>query len=991
MLSNFPALAKGNPSLQGFRPQTTNLSSAMPKPKEICVFLPCHTLEDFPTHLRDEAASGLLAAWTAPWHPRIIAAVGAVPTWNRADTPPVEMDNRLLLIPSASESRLPSDFEQRLGDSTESKRVHVTTRPAAVRTILDYLQDAAADPASPAATPETPSEASVDPLTAAQADTFAATAADAASHSLGGAEEAERTVTVDDFFALGFAALQVQLMTRQLRYSSNLDQVVFAEHVVAAAEAWVAGRDEAWVAGRDEASENSLHAAFDLLAEERDHYFSADPHLIDLVLVAESTVGDELAETLRGDQPLNLLMSARVAETIRDTSPAIAARIAERHRAGTLSVVGGASDDTTRLETRSGTAVGHWLRDGVARIEQALGLRPKVFGRLGGGIPGDLPSWLVAEKFVGAITSDFTAGVGSQEEAKLMWQSGGAEIEALTARPMDADQPQSYLGIGPRMGEAADRGEVATALLVRWPGSGACELEDLRRAARWGLALGRFWTLDKYFTEGERPYHTCTLPSVTADGASLSQAVSEQTVDPLSGPAREFVAGLEAEARSALATLATLVSGHAPDPPESCELTKPARRLAEAIGLNPNATSPTASAVVLNPHSGPSRAYLEIQGPPPHSGAPGLFAATRRSRASWLAVDTPGHGFTTVVGDPNNTRSGPFRLRNLFRKPKPLASGQALSNEFLDVAIHPQSGGIAAVHAGAQRGNRFSWQLARFDAGGRGGGYSEMQCRQLRVTFADTSEGTIEVSGEMVVEKRTVGEFTVRYSLRRGSRWLMVDVELKNCEPLGSDPWQSYIAGRAAWSSDALSVRALVRDKRLRTSGRRIEAPLGVFVDEGDRKLQVCGFGLPAHRRIGAQRLDTLLRVGGETGERFRLAYGFDVSSPVRAARHQIVPPAVVSLASPPAEASRGWLVDVDARSVVLSDWECEDSHTFRVRAIETSGKPVQMRLRAFRDLASVERIVGGPAVSVEGDTAILRMAGHETAELRVRLATPAG
>ena len=34
-----------------------------------------------------------------------------------------------------------------------------------------------------------------------------------------------------------------------------------------------------------------LHDLFDSLAEERDHYFSSDPHLIDLVLTGESTLG----------------------------------------------------------------------------------------------------------------------------------------------------------------------------------------------------------------------------------------------------------------------------------------------------------------------------------------------------------------------------------------------------------------------------------------------------------------------------------------------------------------------------------------------------------------------------------------------------------------------------------------------------------------------------------------------------------------------------
>lgn len=942
----------------------------MPKPKEICVFLPCHTLEDFPTHLRDEVASGLLAAWTSPWHPEILAAVGALPVWHRADTTPVEMDRLLLIIPSASESRLPSDFQQRVGDATDTKQVNVTNRADAVRQILDYLHDVIPSGGNGAG-------AAMDGGSAVERTS----AVDLASSPAG----PERAVVADDFFALGFAALQVQLMTRKLRYSSNLDQAIFSEHVISAARAWTAGR-------REEARD-SLQAAYDLLAEERDHYFSADPHLVDLVLVAESTVGDPLMRTLRGDQPLSLLMSARVAELIREQSPEIAERIAERHRAGTLSVIGGGADDVQRLEVLSGAAVARWLHEGVERVERALGLRPKVFGRLGGGIPGDLPPWLIAEKYIGAITSDFTAGVGSQSEAKLLWQAGGSEIEALTARPLDADQPQSFLGIGPRMGEAADSGEVATALMVRWPGGGAGELDDLRRAASWGMALGRFWTLDHYFTNGERPYHSCTLPSAPADGAWLSQAVSEDVADPLSSVAREFTSGLRDEATAALAALATIVGGDSassPKPASEDALAAEARRLSAAIGMRAGdvaATSAASAAIALNPHSGPARTEFEIAGPPPAASTPGLFGATRRKRGSQLTVDIPGHGFTTVASNPSGGRSRSLGLRGLFRKPRPMAYGQALSNEFLDVAIHPESGGVAAVHAGAQRGNRFSWQLARFDANGPGDGYSAMKCRQLRVVSADTAEGIIEARGVLAVEQRTVAEFEIQYTLKRGSRWLIIDVALDGCEAVASDPWRSYIAGRAAWATDALSIRPLVRDKRHRTSGRRIEAPLGIVVDEGDRHLQVCGFGLPAHRRTGSQRLDTLLRVAGESANRFRLAYGFDVPSPVRAARQLIVPAAVVPLAEPPAQPSRGWLVDVEPRSVLLTDWKAEGAHTFCVRALETSGKPVRMRLRACRQIVSVERTSNGASLPTEDDALALRMAGHEVVGLRVQLA----
>ena len=46
---------------------------------------------------------------------------------------------------------------------------------------------------------------------------------------------------VQDFLALGYAFLQIQLLTRQMRYSSSLDEVNFNQHLLAAAQAAVAG------------------------------------------------------------------------------------------------------------------------------------------------------------------------------------------------------------------------------------------------------------------------------------------------------------------------------------------------------------------------------------------------------------------------------------------------------------------------------------------------------------------------------------------------------------------------------------------------------------------------------------------------------------------------------------------------------------------------------------------------------------------------------
>ena len=73
---------------------------------ELIVLLPCHSLEDFPVHHEGAEAEGLLSAWSALWHPALIASAGNLPSWFRADAPPDDLDGRLIIVPQASESLL---------------------------------------------------------------------------------------------------------------------------------------------------------------------------------------------------------------------------------------------------------------------------------------------------------------------------------------------------------------------------------------------------------------------------------------------------------------------------------------------------------------------------------------------------------------------------------------------------------------------------------------------------------------------------------------------------------------------------------------------------------------------------------------------------------------------------------------------------------------------------------------------------------------------
>ena len=57
-------------------------------PRRTIVFFPCHSFDDFPTWLGDSEADELLAAWTAAWHPRLVAASGRMPAWASVEAPP---------------------------------------------------------------------------------------------------------------------------------------------------------------------------------------------------------------------------------------------------------------------------------------------------------------------------------------------------------------------------------------------------------------------------------------------------------------------------------------------------------------------------------------------------------------------------------------------------------------------------------------------------------------------------------------------------------------------------------------------------------------------------------------------------------------------------------------------------------------------------------------------------------------------------------------
>src|SRR5262245_4831604 len=151
------------------------------KYQELLILLPCHSLEDFPTYHEGDDAQSLLASWSALWHPQLIASAGQAPAWKRIEDPPSDLRERLIVVPSICVQRLPTGFAQRVKDEGGVLIRKTSSREEILKAALEPLD-------APAA---------LNPELAA------------------------------DFLALGYCYLLIELLTRQMRYSSNLDETYF--------------------------------------------------------------------------------------------------------------------------------------------------------------------------------------------------------------------------------------------------------------------------------------------------------------------------------------------------------------------------------------------------------------------------------------------------------------------------------------------------------------------------------------------------------------------------------------------------------------------------------------------------------------------------------------------------------------------------------------------------------------------------------------------
>ncbi|MEM9366009.1 MAG: hypothetical protein AAGD07_08420 [Planctomycetota bacterium] len=938
-----------------------------------------------------EDARGLLASLTVAWHPSLLGAIGKSPQWYPAEEPPSFLadglpeddaattgeavkGDTLVFVSDAARKKMPDDFAGLVLDEPDAAESEVETATLS-RTVWVPVSDR---------------EQACQRL----AEIATAAGLDWQPHALTDPDSG-RSVTEADFFALGYCWWQVQVLTRRLRYTCHLDVGYFEGRLVESAKAFINKQTSACI--------EAMHDCFDGLAEERDHYFASDPSLIDLTLLTPGTLAQWLPlsathaqESARCDSilatPTNALVDESVAQHVLEQPAAIRGEFREAFATPDLGWAGGGPAAEVCFEALTIDEGECALRQALQTVADAVGASTRVYGRLSGTTPPELLAATKASGCIGVVPIDFVGGSGFGDESKVVFSVGGTEMEALTAKPIDADDDASFLTLGTRLGQAIDAGEIATGLMVHWPGGGCQSFHDLKRACTWSIALGRFWRMQDYFESGEHPYHHGTAPKSSLNPAACAEALRE-----VPQQLQDQIGRQQGRDLDAIACLVDAKRSSAPEPNKSVSVPDAARRLSSALGYrhcDSNEEAGKASEtgghpglVTLNAAPVASRSRVMLSGTAAIEGE-NVYSRSNIDGKSSVLLDCPAWGFAShqLAGDhvtplanpevaeghessrdrKSHALASPWKLSmkrvaaSILRRPQPLFHEGVLANEFLDVVFDPTAGGLKGVHSGPSRGNRFSSRLVV--PTGKGDDASIAVCDSIKVVRNDPLSAEVQTSGSLTAELATHGTarwtWTADYALTRGQRVLEVRLSLQAANEAANAWWQrkdrptGCPSWRVAVADPTPIVRSFAREQARRISTRQWISPLGYLLQEDEQSTLIGTQGSAWHRKVGDRFFDTVL-----LRESTHLQIGFDVPSPIQQAPALLRPAKCMGVQGVE-KPSRGWLMHVSVPTVtaqmVGSAVDTKGNVLMHLRLIQTAAKTTKVNLQFCRSATSV-------------------------------------
>ncbi|MEC9094167.1 MAG: hypothetical protein VX438_15770, partial [Planctomycetota bacterium] len=689
-------------------------------------------------------------------------------------------------------------------------------------------------------------------------------------------------------------------------------------------------------------------------------------------------------------------------------------------------VVGG-SQHETRFPMLSIESVIDEFARGKSCYQKICSKGVDFFGRRRYGLMTSLPQILEHFGFKGAF--HFTLDDGRFPEGmqiKSFWEGDGeAQIEVFGKVPLDANAAGHFLNLGVKIGESFDMDHAAAICFVHWPGKTSIWYEDLRRICKYGSVLGKFVSTAQFLEEMEEPYQHDRFNHDQYQSPYFKQAIMARQRNPVSKSmdywrrsltydsirSLEFLTAIfkEKPVEKLSVSRSEIIQEFESKETDSSPLLderlsnleqQAAKRLVDSLGGEVGHGSQDGSTVVINTDSLVQRSSIFVSGVQPPAVEKPIYASSEISTLpvdrGHVVVDVPAMGYDTVYRGKTTAPAAETMSPPPVNHRSPLVVDEhALRNEFLEVMLDPVTGGIRAVHDYKTRGNRLSQVLAlrsKTKENDRRFQYSSMMLDSLETIHNSTSFGLVKATGHLVNDGKRIAEFTQEFSLSRGSRAVVVDVEFRNLEAPTGDPWNCYVGSRFAFKDEGSLVSTTLNQSRQAVMGNRIEAAHYIDLETLKSRTSILTAGVPFHVRRGDRYLDSIYVVKGESCRRFRFGIGVDLTNPLFQACHLIKSPATVETdrkLSPDCS----WLFHFDSKNVVATSWEpvMEQSTPvgFRARILETMGRESKFRLSAFKWISQAKKIrFNGESVGeipVENGKIVLHLNANQLIEIEAR------
>ena len=343
----------------------------------------------------------------------------------------------------------------------------------------------------------------------------------------------------------------------------------------------------------------------------------------------------------------------------------------------------------------------------------------------------------------------------------------------------------------------------------------------------------------------------------------------------------------------------------------------------------------------------------------------GKTLITAEGESSTQAIfQVPGYQASLIqASQPENVASGKKTSAN--GSPK-LVEDRFLRNEFFELEIDEERGGIRGVNLYQRRHNLLAQRLALRIPGRRNATgalksparYVDSVCDNLQVRSATEAVGEIETSGRFLDEQREVARFRQWTRVSRGSRVVEMRFEIEPLVELSQNPG-NYFCSRLAWKHDSEELLAGLHGSRSFAPGQWLESPLFFELVDSNHQLTILTGGLPFHRRSSSRTLDSVLIAGNEAERAFRMALGIDLPCAEVAAREFITAPLIAAVSGDKSPVDP--LVHLNCRNILVTDWDWiigSDNQLLglKLRIREVQGRSGSLKISTRRSLKFATR-----------------------------------